>query len=139
MNQFLVATRDFIFIFIFFAWNTYLILDKTTFSSSDSKIFVIWVTTLSSYWWIMLDFNVVLEWVKTLLGHGKDMLRSKVIILHRSSIFVPAFSYFSNNWGKWASSSQEDPQPNTRARSFPVPNGRTPTWHCFYFKFLYKE
>lgn len=108
---------------------THLALDITTLSWSDCKMFVIWARTLSSYWWAMLDFIAGSGWVT--LWHGRDMLRSNVIILHRSNIFVPAFSYFSNNWGKCVSSSHDDPQPNTRAKSFPVPKGNTPIWHCF--------
>lgn len=50
---------------------------------------------------------------------------------HLSSILVDAFSYFSSSCGIWVSSSHELPQPKTRARSLPVPSGRTPTWHCF--------
>lgn len=47
-----------------------------------------------------------------------------------SSILVLALSSFSSIWGSCASSSQAEPQPRTRARSFPVPRGRTPSWHC---------
>lgn len=111
---------------------THLALDITTLSWSDCKMFVIWARTLSSYWWAIFDFIAGSGWCRVTLWHGRDMLRSNVIMLHRSSIFVPAFSYFSNSWGKCVSSSHDAPQPNTRAKSFPVPKGSTPTWHCFY-------
>lgn len=48
-----------------------------------------------------------------------------------SSILVVARSYFSRMWGKCVSSSQAEPHPSTRARSFPVPRGSTPIWHWF--------
>lgn len=48
---------------------------------------------------------------------------------HLSSILVLARSSFSRISGSWASSSQAEPQPKTRARSLPVPRGRTPSWH----------
>lgn len=48
---------------------------------------------------------------------------------HLSSILVLALSSFSRIWGSWVSSSQADPHPSTRARSFPVPRGSTPNWH----------
>lgn len=40
-----------------------------------------------------------------------------------------ARSNFSKIWGSCVSSSQDPPQPRTRARSFPVPRGNTPNWH----------
>ena len=46
---------------------------------------------------------------------------------HRSSILVLALSSFSKICGSWVSSSQAEPQPSTRARSFPVPRGSTPS------------
>lgn len=52
------------------------------------------------------------------------------MVTHLSSILVLALSSFSRICGSWVSSSQADPQPNTRARSFPVPKGSTPSWHC---------
>lgn len=48
---------------------------------------------------------------------------------HLSSILVLALSSFAKIWGSWVSSSQAEPQPRTRARSFPVPRGSTPSWH----------
>lgn len=51
---------------------------------------------------------------------------SYVIILQRSSIFVVALSNDSSSFGSMLSSSSTEPQPRTRARSFPVPNGSTP-------------
>ena len=48
-----------------------------------------------------------------------------------SSILVLDFSQRSSSCGRCASSSQELPQPSTRARSFPVPRGSTAIWHCF--------
>lgn len=48
---------------------------------------------------------------------------------HLSSILVLALSSFARIWGSWVSSSQAEPQPRTRARSFPVPRGSTPSWH----------
>lgn len=53
-----------------------------------------------------------------------------MIVTHLSSILVLALSSFSRICGSWVSSSQADPQPNTRARSLPVPKGSTPSWHC---------
>lgn len=53
-----------------------------------------------------------------------------VMVTHLSSILVLALSSFSRICGSWVSSSHADPQPNTRARSFPVPKGSTPSWHC---------
>lgn len=47
--------------------------------------------------------------------------------IYLSKILVLARSYLSNICGKWASSSQDAPQPNTLAKSFPVPKGNTPT------------
>lgn len=49
---------------------------------------------------------------------------------HLSNILVVALSSFSRIWSSWASSSHRPPQPRTRARSFPVPRGSTPSWHC---------
>jgi hypothetical protein len=46
---------------------------------------------------------------------------------HLSSILVLALSNFAKIWGSWVSSSQAEPQPSTRARSFPVPRGSTPS------------
>lgn len=46
---------------------------------------------------------------------------------HLSSILVLALSSFSRICGSWVSSSQAEPQPSTRARSFPVPSGNTPS------------
>lgn len=53
-----------------------------------------------------------------------------VMVTHLSSILVLALSNFSKICGSWVSSSQAEPQPKTRARSFPVPKGSTPSWHC---------
>lgn len=53
-----------------------------------------------------------------------------VMVTHLSSILVLALSNFSRICGSWVSSSQAEPQPKTRARSFPVPKGSTPSWHC---------
>jgi len=55
---------------------------------------------------------------------------NSTLIIHLSNILVLALSSFSRICGSWVSSSQADPQPNTRARSFPVPSGSTPSWHC---------
>lgn len=53
-----------------------------------------------------------------------------IIFIYLSRILVLARSYLSSICGKCASSSQDAPQPNTLAKSLPVPNGNTPTWHC---------
>jgi len=51
------------------------------------------------------------------------------IPVYLSNIFVLARSSFSKICGSCVSSSQDPPQPRTRARSFPVPRGNTPNWH----------
>lgn len=47
-----------------------------------------------------------------------------------SSILVLALSSFSRICGNCVSSSHAEPHPKTLARSFPVPSGSTPSWHC---------
>lgn len=63
-----------------------------------------------------------------LINHLKVVKFYKIYL---SNILVLAFSYRSNSCGKWASSSHELPHPRTLAKSFPVPSGKTPTWHLF--------
>lgn len=63
-------------------------------------------------------------------GHAKISSADAASGPHRSSILVVALSSFSRICSSCASSSQRPPQPSTRARSFPVPSGSTPSWHC---------
>lgn len=98
--------------------------------SSDCKMFWRWDTKESSYWEIWLwSCPSGIPGVRD--NFGMAMVLSNAMMLHLSSIFVLAFSYFSRSCGRWASSSQEEPHPRTRARSLPVPRGNTATWHCF--------
>lgn len=56
--------------------------------------------------------------------------------MYLSSIFICECSSFSRIAGSCVSSSKAEPQPNTRARSLPVPNGNTPIWHWKYKKIV---
>lgn len=67
------------------------------------------------------------HWAALASANGRRRRRRRS---HRSSILVVARSSFSRICSSCASSSQRPPQPSTRARSFPVPSGSTPSWHC---------
>lgn len=71
---------------------------------------------------------MVLHWSQSKMP-CQAAIHSPSCSTHLSSILVLALSSFARIWGSWVSSSQAEPQPRTRARSFPVPRGSTPSWH----------
>ena len=104
---------------------TYFADDITVLWLSECRILARCAATESSY----LPMTSASGGVSGAGASGDGTLTSCEKMLQRSSILICACSMRSKMAGSCVSSSKAEPQPSTRAKSLPVPRGRTPIWH----------
>lgn len=68
--------------------------------------------------------------LKNLIKPGNRSSKHILFFTHLSSTAALALSKWRRNCVTAVSSSNEVPQPRTLDKSFPVPSGKTPSWHC---------